>query len=104
MTRFRIENIRVEHLCHFFKMISFDLVTARGRVELMEHVTVDTDGNVISINRSKRSNIERHLKAQVCSVFDMSRKPPLMPDFDFIPFDAILDAVDNALEEAHLVY
>lgn len=96
MTTFRIENVRIETITDF-DMVRFDLITDLGRVELAEHVNYDKDGDFKSVE-STDSNIRCHMEGELCSVFDMSGKPSLMPALDYVPFGEIIEAVQEILE------
>ena len=92
---FRIENARIETITDF-DMVKFDLVTDLGRVELAEHVNFDSDG-YFKFVESTDSNIRCNLSDELCSVFDMSDKPSLMPAIDYVPFAEIIKAIEKAL-------
>ncbi|MGL5005812.1 MAG: AcrF10 family anti-CRISPR protein [Plesiomonas sp.] len=96
MNAFRIENVRIETITDF-DMVKFDLVTDIGHVELAEHVNYDSDGDFKSVE-STDSNIRCNLESELCSVFDMSGKPSLMPCIDYVPFFEIIQAVESLLE------
>ncbi|WON78054.1 AcrF10 family anti-CRISPR protein [Serratia sp. UGAL515B_01] len=96
MNTFEIENIRIETITDF-DMVKFDLVTKKGRVELAEHVNYDSDGNFKSVEFTD-SNIRCNLVDELCSVFDMSKKPGLMPKIDYVPFAEIIEEVQEALQ------
>ncbi|MCZ4337635.1 AcrF10 family anti-CRISPR protein [Shewanella colwelliana] len=96
MTTFRIENARIETITDF-DMVIFDLVTDFGRVELAEHVNYDSDGDFKSVELTD-SNIRCNLEEELCSVFDMSKKPSLMPAIDYVPLAEIIEAVEEMLE------
>lgn len=96
MTKFRIENVRIETITDF-DMVRFDLVTELGRIELSEHVNYDSDGDFKSVEFID-SNIRCNLEDELCSVFDMSEKPSLMPAIDYVPFAEIIEAVEEILE------
>lgn len=96
MNTFHIENVRIETITDF-DMVIFDLVTELGRIELAEHVNYDSDGDFKSVEFTD-SNIRCNLEDDLCSVFDMSEKPGLMPKIDFVPFGEIIAAVEEALE------
>lgn len=95
MNTFRIENARIETITDF-DMVKFDLVTDMGRVELAEHVNYDADGDFKSVEFTD-SNIRCNMEDELCSVFDMSEKPSFMPAIDFVPFDEIIEAVEELL-------
>ncbi len=94
MNNFRIENARIEADSD---LVIFDVVTAQGRVELAEHVNYDSDGEFESVERTD-SNIRCHLIDELCSVFDMTDKPSLMPEIDYLPFVEIIEAVEAAVK------
>nr|AKN37111.1 hypothetical protein [Vibrio cyclitrophicus]AKN38180.1 hypothetical protein [Vibrio splendidus] len=96
MTTFHIENARIETITDF-DMVIFDLVTDLGRVDLAEHINYDRDGDFKSIE-STDSNIRCNLEEELCSVFDMSEKPSLMPEIDYVPFAEVIEAVEEMLE------
>ncbi|WP_345883567.1 AcrF10 family anti-CRISPR protein [Shewanella algae] len=96
MTTFHIENVRIETITDF-DMVKFDLVTEIGRVELSEHVNYESDGDFKSVEFTD-SNIRCHLEDELCSVFDMSEKPSLMPAIDYVPFAEVIEAVEEMLE------
>lgn len=96
MNTFRIENVRIETITDF-DMVKFDLVTDLGRVELAEHVNYDSEGDFKSVEYTD-SNIRYNMVDELCSVFDLTDKPSLMPAIDYVPFGYIIEAVEEILE------
>lgn len=96
MNAFRIENVHIETITDF-DMVIFDLVTDLGRIELAEYVNYDSDGDFKSVEITD-SNIRCNMEDELSSVFDMSEKPGLMPKIDFVPFNKIVNAVEEALK------
>lgn len=96
MNTFRIENVRIETITDF-DMVKFDVVTERGRVELAEHVNYDSDGDFKSVEYTD-SNIRCNMVDELCSVFDLTDKPSLMPALDYLPFGEIIEAVEQAVQ------
>lgn len=96
MNTFRIENVRIVTIADF-GMVKFDVVTDRGRVELAEQVNYDRDGDFKSVEYTD-SNIRCNMIDELCSVFDLTDKPPLMPAIDFVPFGEIIEAVEAEIE------
>jgi hypothetical protein len=96
MNTFRIENVRIETITDF-DMVKFDVVTEHGRVELAEHVNYDRDGDFKSVEFTD-SNIRCNMVDELCSVFDLTEKPSLMPAIDYVPFGEIIEAVEAVIE------
>ena len=96
MTKFYIENARIETITDF-DVVTFDLVTDKGTVELSEHINYDNDGDFESIETAD-SNICINMESELCSVFDMSDKPSLMPSIDYVPFHEVIEAVEKSLQ------
>ena len=96
MNTFRIENVRIETITDF-DMVKFDVVTERGRVELAEHVNYYSDGDFKSVEFTD-SNIRCNMVDELCSVFDLTDKPSLMPALDYLPFGEIIEAVEHAIQ------
>jgi hypothetical protein len=97
MKNFKIENVRIERITDF-NMVRFDLVADLGRVELAEHVNYDSDGDFKSVEFID-SNIRCHMEDELCSVFDLSEKPSMMPSLDYIPFAEIIESVEESLSK-----
>ena len=91
---FTIENMTVDtedgHL-----LASFTLATDKGRIETAEWVNSHDDG--MKVERTD-SNLKQN-STDIEDLFDTSEKPGLMPTEDWLPFDAIFDAIDDALKE-----
>lgn len=96
MTKFYIENARIETITDF-DVVTFDLVTDKGTVELSENINYDNDGDFESIETTD-SNICINMESELCSVFDMSDKPSLMPSIDYVPFHEVIEAVEKSLQ------
>lgn len=94
---FKIKNVNIIDVFGSGDMVEFDLVTEKGSVTLQEHVNYDEDGDFKSVEMTD-SNIKFHLEDEICSVFDMSDKPSLMPPIDLVPFREIIEQVESALE------
>lgn len=95
MNKFSIENVRIVTICDF-DMVKFDVVTERGRVELAENVNYDRDGDFKSVEYTD-SNIRCNMVDELCSVFDLTDKPSLMPAIDYLPLGEIIDAVTTEI-------
>jgi len=86
-----IKNVRVKS-----DLVFFTLKTDLGEVDLSEYINYDSDGDFKSVEYTD-SNIRCNLVTELCSVFDMSEKPGLMPIIDYVPFDEVINAVSDAV-------
>lgn len=96
MNQFIIENPRIE-VVEGSEMAVFDLISVLGRVELLEHVNRDSEGNFESLEVVD-SHIVCNMQDELCSVFDMTEKPALMADINYVPLAKILVEVTECLK------
>ena len=78
--------------------VSAKIKTENGERIVFEWINTDSDGDE-TVERTD-SNLRINEIQALTEIFDISKKPSLMPACDFIPLDEIFDALDSELSKA----